>query len=586
MPVKRSFKGSLDLNFFESPEFESTNGCSEHQRTAIMARNALRLLLMGWSKSWKELLSWDSFKAIFIQRNREALREMRLAFQQGFEHLYCQLHDKDYTEEQLEQIQLYLSNCLSVLPYTDLTPYESIKIPQRIDKEWVLLEYHVEPIELTHRNGIMKRFFLQDQDRVFAYGLEAMNHPKAESHLIFMGTTYPAGQGFVPQVSTDLKGFETVGKTLYISGRKNLKNWLVKQEKTHVCGVSLGGSLSLLLAIDQGDLISRVDALNPAGLHDHWFTKSRYDQWDEQKHQPQVVVQQQDRDPVSPFGVWKKEWDILRVVPPKNKQGPHAVVDHILNYAGFIGTEFTYVDPEKINSNNAPINIGLYSIARGLFYYSIVVPFNYLVRPALNFILNNKLAVTLLLMGVATLITLSSLGIVPMLVASVGSVSLFGLLMIAKATSYFFFVRNQRQLDETAEYAELHDPRLPRNPSMDIYNSKNETEVTLTYKEINSYYHAMRCLVKGKEFIPAPDDSKKMIKGISKRELLLASTDPDKADYNIQIKTTKAKAYHIAHTLSLLQQLGTENKAQLKSELQSSYVHYSMGKHLKSKSQQ
>ncbi|MGL5742592.1 MAG: hypothetical protein ACRCXC_08605 [Legionella sp.] len=68
-----------------------------------------------------------------------------------------------------------------------------------------------------------------------------------------MGTTYPAGQGFLPQITTDSKGFETVGKSLYRTGRDKIQKWLSAQKTTHVCGVSFGGSLSLLLAIDKGD---------------------------------------------------------------------------------------------------------------------------------------------------------------------------------------------------------------------------------------------------------------------------------------------------------------------------------------------
>lgn len=102
---------------------------------------------------------------------------------------------KKLTDIQQEQVNLYLSNCLTLLPYSDLTPYESIKIPQCIDGHWELVEYQVKPIELTERSG-WQNYFIQDKDRVFAYGFEPIFNEKAESHLIFMGTTYPAGLRF------------------------------------------------------------------------------------------------------------------------------------------------------------------------------------------------------------------------------------------------------------------------------------------------------------------------------------------------------------------------------------------------------
>ena len=125
------FKGGLDLKFIASPQFESLEHVAPEARYPIIARNALRFLMMGWpSEDWVKLLSWPAFKAVFVHRDPKLLKELRLAFQQGYEHLFTQLQGKQFNKEQSEQIQLYLSNCLSLLPYSDLTPYESIKIPK------------------------------------------------------------------------------------------------------------------------------------------------------------------------------------------------------------------------------------------------------------------------------------------------------------------------------------------------------------------------------------------------------------------------------------------------------------------------
>ena len=218
---KTGFKGELNLNFFDKSEFESIELATPNQKDLSLARNALRLLMMGWPKHWTALISWPVFKAVFIQRDPNLLRGLRLAFQEGFENLFKQLSLLELNEEQKEQVQLYLSNCLSLLPYSDLTPYESIKIPQLINNRWVLVDYYVTPIELTSLTGF-NRYFIKDHDRVFAYGLQAITHPQAQSHLIFMGTTYPAGQGFVSQIHADFKAFDSVGNTLYQSGRKKI----------------------------------------------------------------------------------------------------------------------------------------------------------------------------------------------------------------------------------------------------------------------------------------------------------------------------------------------------------------------------
>ncbi|NYQ91506.1 lpg1907 family Dot/Icm T4SS effector, partial [Escherichia coli] len=177
---------------------------------------------------WTELFSWETFKAIYLQRDPLLLKEFRLAFQKGFDALFTQLSGRQFNSQQNEQIQLYLSNCLSYLPLFDLNPYESIKVPQRINDQWVMVDYYIKPIELTNHRG-KNDLILRDDDRVFAYGLEPIDNPNAQPHLIFMGTTYPAGQGFISQLNTDLKGFETVGYSLYKNGRDRIKDWILKQ---------------------------------------------------------------------------------------------------------------------------------------------------------------------------------------------------------------------------------------------------------------------------------------------------------------------------------------------------------------------
>lgn len=573
--MTNTFKGGLDLKFINNSDFESLEHVDLVHQDSIIARNALRFLMMGWpSDSWKQLFSWRVFKAVFVHRDPNLLKELRLAFQQGFEFLFNQLHNQKLDPCQKEQAQLYLSNCLSLLPYSDLNPYESIKIPQNINDEWVLVEYEVIPIELTPKAGF-KSYFIEDTDRVFAYALEPISNRQAESHLIFMGTTYPAGQGFIPQIKTDFKGFETVGESLYTSGRERIKKWLLRQHnKVHVCGVSLGGSLSLLLAIDQGMHLKRVDALNPAGLHDSWY-KNQYDRWDLLNTKPQVVVQQQADDPVSLLGVWKHGWQILQVEPPLDKKGPNLLCDHFLNYAGFAQTEFTYVDPDIENTQRRTRNFWFYSVGRSLIYYSTIVPYSYLIRPIFLTVLKNSLPFiigTIALMGISVLMACSITGLIPTLLVinTLFASTLFGCLSIIHVCN--------SDKDESREFAKIHDPSQPRNTSMDIYNKENKIEIELSYQQLNTYYKVKRCLVKEQSFLPCKDKSEHFVKDLSKKELLLASEQPENGQKKVFATTTKAKAIHIRHVLTLVDKLGVENTQQLKEAVEQEYHQYSRGK--------
>jgi len=373
--------GGLSLNFFKSPRLESERMASPQEKERIIARNMLRFLMMKWEGSGYDIFSSRLLKAVLIGRDPGLLRGMRHAFQEGFQHIYEQLQDEEeLSSRQNNQAHFFIRNCLSILPFADLSGQHSFRIPQRIHDQWQLVEYKVTPIELTPTRGV-ETLFMYDEDRVFAYGLEPVEHVDAESILIFMGTTYPAGQGFAAQLDTDLEGFETVGSSLYRTGHKEISTWLDKQtKKTQVCGTSLGGALALLLAIHQGEKLSRVDVLNPPGLYDSW-TKRVFDRWDDidEDDKPDVFIQKQGNDLVSSLGSWKKEWNIVRVMLAK--AASTAILDHSLNYAGYADTSFELINTEQDNEARRVRNVLLYGLARGAIYYFGILPHHYLIRP-------------------------------------------------------------------------------------------------------------------------------------------------------------------------------------------------------------
>lgn len=384
-----------------------------------------------------------------------------------------------------------------------------------------------------------------------------------------MGTTYPAGQGFLTQVNSDSKGFETVGKSLYRTGRSRIQAWLAQQKGAiHVCGTSLGGSLSLLLAIDKGDYtLSRVDALNPAGLHDA-RSKSQFDHWDSLESKPQVVVQKQGNDPVSAFGLWKEDWNIIQVNPPAAKKGPNGLSDHALNYAGLKGTQFTPVDPKEDNLQRHQRNFWLYSLGRSFIYYGLLLPYTHLIRP-LGHLLVKKWPVLLLLPVIFLVAHFAALG----LLAGI----MLGIFTVALALTLTTAVQNILLKDTKPAYAKLHDPNLPRNIEMDLYDKDNALDMDLTYDEVHTYYKLMR-LTKKKEFLPTEAKESKYVPGITKRDLLEASANPINAKESLVFHVTKAKAGHIRHTLRLIEKLGVENQERLAQALEANYAEYALGK--------
>ena len=422
-----------------------------------------------------------------------------------------------------------------------------------------MVDYKVVPIELTPTTGF-NQLFINDEDRVFAYGLEPISHPTAKPHLIFMGTTYPAGQGYVTQVNTDLEAFETVGKKLYRTGHKRIEAWLDKQgeNKPHVCGTSLGGSLSLLLAIHHGDKLSRVDALNPAGIYEPW-NKSRFDRWDECTSKPEVIIQRQGDDPVSLFGIWKEDWRLLHVIPPRDKKGPNGVVDHALNYAGLAGTQFIDLDVKKDNDERRLKSFWLYGMIRSLVYYSVLVPYHYIIHPVLRYIVHHKIIAAMAAVSLTLLFLFT-----PVL-----------WMALAAATALVFSVIIFETCTHNRHAPLIHDPALPRNERMDIYN--NNINETFTVKELKDYYVAKRCVLKEKSPTQDSCHSHVIFKALSKKEVMLA-TDENVLRRSITIEASKAKIHDIKQTLRLIDRIGFHQNDCLKRELEQQQQDYQIGK--------
>jgi pimeloyl-ACP methyl ester carboxylesterase len=529
------------------------------EKANIIARNAIRLLMMGWQNEWRELVSSSVLKAVFLKRDRAFTQGMRLAFQQGFQHVFEQLKalnlNPDINILEFKQIQIYLSNCLALLPYGDINPYESISIPQWINGSWQMVAYSVHPIELTPTSGFTS-LFIRDQDRVFAYGLEPIHNPDAEPHLIFMGTTYPAGQGFWFQIKTDLEAFETAGKQLYRASHHKIAQWLDKQtKKPHVCGISLGGALSLLLALHQGDKLASVITLNPPGLY-RSLKRSRFDRWAQLEKKPPVIVQKNANDPISLFGYWKTDWNVINVNPPEDKKGPSKIAAHAMNYAGLEGTQFSGVDVHQDNRARRIRNFLLYTLLRSLVYYSLIVPVFYVVRPAYHFVTKNYVQIALI---IALSLSIAALALTP---ASPLAIGLIVALAIVQIPSVKQFVHNLKGNIKslfgwnTPEPAICHSPHLPRNNEMDMYSAANKQEASFTYKELGEYYHAKRCTLKNKNFIPEDNNHNSNVefKGLSKKNVLEQSSNTENQDKSVTIVATQGKINDIKQTLFYLRQ--------------------------------
>jgi hypothetical protein len=359
------------IKFLPHERMEHFDPAHPEENNAITVRNLLRVLFMGSEESILSILSYDVVRAVMHKRNPVLLNLMKEEFKQGFEYIFTQISRKENPIHP-EQARLYLSNCLNILPFSNIEEGDVFDIPAWIDGEWKQVAYRVKPIELTDPNAN-----LTSAKRVFAHALNPIDCPEAEAHLIFKGTTYFADDGFISQVESDFKPNQTPGQDLYETGHKRLEAWLDAQsKKIHVCGMSLGGSLALLFAMHRGDKIRRVDALNPGGLYSLLKKDNVFNCWDELEEKPEVMIQKQGNDPVSAIGFWLNAWFVIEVIPLHKARMNW--LDHSLIYTGLEGTQFRQVDVIEDNKQRAAYTDLIYSKGRGCLDVTCIQPVQYI----------------------------------------------------------------------------------------------------------------------------------------------------------------------------------------------------------------
>ncbi|MCC5792944.1 MAG: hypothetical protein JJT82_10115 [Legionellaceae bacterium] len=390
MPEEHLYAGGLQLNFLETATLESDEGVSPDEAASMWTRNVWRYLMMGWQEQWDPLISRRSLQAVFIRHDPTLISKLGIEFKKGLryiaEQLQAQQEKAPLTDPQHRQAELYLANCLAYLPYIEPVENEPLAIPRYYDNRWQLVDYRIDVIELTD-SSIQDSVFLSARDRVYAFGLRPCSQPMARAILVLPGTTYPAGQGFLSHLDADFDAFYGTGEQLYLGAKQRLLQWAQQcATKPQVLGCSLGGAMALKMAVDMGNILSRVDAINPVGLYMAYPKSSHSDHWEDFKpeEQPKVVVQRQVDDIISTFGEWKKEWLLLQSDTPPGYAGPNGVINHALNLAGSAETRYRTLDPMNDNKQRFWRNVLFYHVLRSAFYCMVIAPVRFFILPVIR----------------------------------------------------------------------------------------------------------------------------------------------------------------------------------------------------------
>lgn len=415
------------LNLFPEQEVEQDIDSLDGQAfLEASARQVLKYLWQNWQENTWPSSIFDRaffeklkqkhhslptfFRALLKDRDPYLLKATRLEIQQVFNRLFDNItQNSPANEAQQLKLSMAIHNMLSIYVMFSPTPYESLKIPQYSEHGWQQVEFSIEPIELSPKQGWWVNF-LGDNDRLFSYGFSpTKEHPKANSILMHCGTGWPTAQGSAIQVLADIWPDKTPGEVFFEWQADEINQWLDKQNNTVItAGQSLGGSLAYLTAMHRPDKISDAYCLVPPGLsQDYDKNHPLFGAWErtEQAKRPNVIIQKQHNDPVSKCGIFKTDFKLLKTqLEQEQKFNPiiRLVAAHARNFSSCDKATMEFADMAQENESQArqTNNYYLYNKARPVAFYGLLMPYFLFIKPARAFIEKHALtcALTLMLM--------------------------------------------------------------------------------------------------------------------------------------------------------------------------------------------
>ncbi|HVY53723.1 MAG TPA: hypothetical protein VHA13_04315, partial [Gammaproteobacteria bacterium] len=174
--------------------------------------------------------------------------------------------------------------------------------------------YQFEQLDISPQSWPLSSI-LEKEDRIYAFGLTT-SQQDAESHLLLMGTTYPAGQGAALAVAYNFYPLHSVGE-----GHDTTKvdQWIDNQKAVKITGHSKGATMAMITAARHSDKITQADCLNPTALSSSTLERLKLI-WNKRTKTPQINVYAQAGDCVFQLERGFLEGtNLYRVIPNTDK---------------------------------------------------------------------------------------------------------------------------------------------------------------------------------------------------------------------------------------------------------------------------
>lgn len=275
--------------------------------------------LLGKEAVTADWMTLRNIKAIFVRKDFEMLKEVCAELQQVLQACNERLPLAGSAEEAV--FESFVGNVIALLPFCYPEIGTPFCIPQKVEGIWQPVQYTVEEkIELSPKTVASP---------ICAYGLVSKSGPPL---LTFIGTTYPAGDGFLATLLSDITPGFSVGHAPYLFGKRKITKWLKTKKGTQLYGISLGGALIFHVVRHHHELIGKVYAYNPPGLYP-WNWKGSF-----RGAGPQIFIYYQENDPIPMIGTFP-EGEQVRVYRILSKKKENFLKAHSIVFTG--GKEVT-----------------------------------------------------------------------------------------------------------------------------------------------------------------------------------------------------------------------------------------------------
>ncbi len=250
-------------------EMEVCSQVEGDDKYPIMARNLSRHLIRGVPLCANDgnaiqsspLFQDEIIASLLTKRDPKLFNAWRVELKIALQNIYNRLSSKTLTEDQEKSYATFLNIVLATYPFIDPEDDEKIHFPVKTQDGWVQREYSIKKLDMSPQTGLLS-YLLREEDRMYALGLTPTDPQSgADPIIVFMGTTYPAGQGYDLANLYNFYPFASVGE---MHDFTHVENWLADKNNVRVTGHSKGATDAMFAAAKYANHIKQADCFNPA----------------------------------------------------------------------------------------------------------------------------------------------------------------------------------------------------------------------------------------------------------------------------------------------------------------------------------